>query len=1136
MSPISLSRRRQVPLVLASEAAECGLACITMIARYHGHDVDLNGLRQRFALSLSGMSLRSLMTLADQLGLSSRPLRVELSALSKLRLPAILHWDLNHFVVLRSINSRAAVIHDPAIGIRTLPLAEVSKHFTGVALELSRAASFHKLEAKAPIRLSSLWSRISGLSGAMIQVIVLSAALQIAAFAAPFQIQLVVDEAVQHADRDLLLVLALGFGALAIVQASIEALRGWALKVFGFLLSFEIVGNLVRHLMRLPADFFEKRHVGDIFSRIGAVQPIQEAITRGLVAAIIDGVMAFIAAGILFFYSTLLGAIVVFAVLIHLALVFALFPGMRHRMEEEIIARSKEQSHLMETVRAATTIKLMGREAERESSWRNLYADVTNAGISVGKYQITTTFIQTLLTSLVTVLIIYLAARLIIAGEGFSVGMLFAFLSFRQTFNDRAVGFINQLVQFRLLRLHLDRLADIVTAVPDPDGAGVHGLDVNGEIRVRNLSFRYGAADQLILENVDFAVKPGEFIAITGPSGEGKTTLLKLLLGLHQPTAGTIEVDGHRADPEVWRAWRRRVGVVAQDDRLLSGTIADNIAFFDPDLDMARVQAAAKAAQVHDDIMRAPMQYLGLVGDMGSTLSGGQRQRVLLARALYTQPNILFLDEGTANLDSDTEEAIVRLVESMPITRIIVAHRPALIRRAQRVFRVKDRRIEEVSRADVVIADEEVRPAAVEQRVASVITAAVRPPERVTEAEPAAPRPRAPMPLEPAAADPVARFSTPTPQSHEAPVAARARRGTGRGWAVAAMVILAVGTTLYIGRDLAPAQALLGQVAKAVQTLQTRPEPSPEPAPSSPVETARESVPAVKTAREPVPAPVAADEPTSPPVAPAAPEPPSAPAPARVAPQQVAMVALPRVAKGAAAASALPSFRDCAKCPELIALQGGSFDMGSNDDPSQQPVHRVTVAPFALGRFAVTNGEWRQCVEALACTYQPTGDDDLPVHNISWKDARQYVGWLSRISQRAYRLPTEAEWEYAARGQTTTRYWWGDESMAAMANCRGCGEPYDGRAPTAVGSFASNPFGLYDMAGGVWQWVSDCWHADYHGAPADGSSWETPECTERAQRGGSWMNDARYVRTTSRNRYDADVRYPANGLRVARSQ
>ncbi len=590
------------------------------------------------------------------------------------------------------------MIHDPAIGVRTLPLAEVSKHFTGVVLELTPAASFRPVHARAPIRLSSLWSQMTGMGSALAQVIALSVALQIAAFAAPFQIQLVVDEAVFHADQDLLIVLALAFGALVVVQASIEALRGWALRVFGHLLSFQIVGNLVRHMMRLPADFFEKRHVGDILSRIGAVQPIQDAITRGVVAAIIDGVMAFIAAAILFFYSVTLAAIVVFAVLLHLGLVFALYPGMRHRMEEEILARAKEQSHLMESVRAATIIKLMGREAERESAWRNLYAEVTNAGISVGKYQIGFGFIQTLLSGLVNVIIIYLGARLILTGQGFSVGMLFAFLSFRQTFNERAVGFINQLVQFRLLGLHLDRLADIVTAVPETETATAQRLDVKGALKVRELSFRYGVADQFVLQDVNFEVMPGEFVAITGPSGGGKTTFLKLLLGLHRPTSGTIDLDGNRADPELWRAWRAHVGVVSQDDRLLSGTIADNIAFFDPDLDMAKVQAAAAAAQVHDEIMRAPMQYLGLVGDMGSTLSGGQRQRVLLARALYGQPRVLLLDEGTANLDEETEAAIADLIEKMPITRIVVAHRPALIRRAKRVFLVKERHITEVPR------------------------------------------------------------------------------------------------------------------------------------------------------------------------------------------------------------------------------------------------------------------------------------------------------------------------------------------------------------------------------------------------------------------------------------------------------
>lgn len=689
-SELNFSRRRRLPVIQGAEAAECGLACMAMVARYHGHDVDLNGLRQRFTLSMSGATLRSIMGFADSLGFAPRALKVELSALEKVRLPAILHWDLNHFVVLKSVSNGKAVIHDPALGARTYTLADLSNHFTGVALELTPSDTFEKVTARAPIKLTSLWSRMVGFWPAFFQILGLSLALQVAVFAMPFQMQLVVDEAIFRADRDLLTVLAIGFGALVVVQASIEALRAWALQVFGQMLSFQMVGNLVRHLMRLPTDWFEKRHVGDIISRIGSAGAIQDVLTRGVIAAIIDGLMAIVAIIILLLYSPILTAVVVGAVAINLALAFALFPALRARTEEQIIETAREQSHIMETVRAATTIKVMGREAERESSWRNLYANAVNAAVSVGKFQISLGFTQALVTGLQTVIVIYLGARTILAGDGFSVGMLFAFLSFRQTFTDRANALINQAIQFKFLGLHLDRLADIVTAEVETSAAAAPPrLEVRGAMTLRDIDFRYGVADRAILEGLNLEVRPGEFLAITGSSGGGKTTLLKLMLGLRAPTAGAVTLDGQTATPDLWRAWREQVGVVAQDDRLLSGTIADNIAFFDPDLDMVRVQQAAMAAQVHADIARMPMQYLSLVGDMGSTLSGGQKQRVLLARALYRQPRILILDEGTANLDVQTEEVIADLIAQLPITRIVVAHRPALLRRADRVLVVE---------------------------------------------------------------------------------------------------------------------------------------------------------------------------------------------------------------------------------------------------------------------------------------------------------------------------------------------------------------------------------------------------------------------------------------------------------------
>lgn len=220
--------------------------------------------------------------------------------------------------------------------------------------------------------------------------------------------------------------------------------------------------------------------------------------------------------------------------------------------------------------------------------------------------------------------------------------------------------------------------------------------------------------------------------------------------------------------------------------------------------------------------------------------------------------------------------------------------------------------------------------------------------------------------------------------------------------------------------------------------------------------------------------------------------------------------------------------------PEMIAIRGGSFAMGSNDDPTERPVHQVTIKPFSIGKYPVTVQEWNECAAAKACSFTATGKDDAPVSNVSWTDAQQYVAYLSQAAKKPYRLPSEAEWEYAARGGTQSKYWWGDKLQPGMAACKDCGD-LAAEQPAKVGSFKPNPFGLYDMGGGVDQWVEDCWHRTYQGAPGDGSAWTGGDCFSHVLRSGSWKNDARYVRPANRDSYDTNVRYPTHGFRVALS-
>jgi ATP-binding cassette subfamily B protein RaxB len=676
---------KRLPVFLQTEAAECGLASIGMVACFHGHRVDLAALRRRFTVSLKGSTLAFLMQVAGRLQLAPRPLRLELGELAQLRAPCILHWDLNHFVVLKSTDARGAVIHDPAFGVRRLTLAQVSKHFTGIALELTPTAQFKPVDDRRKVRLRDLMGSVTGLRRSLAQVFVLALALQAIAVVAPFYMQWAVDGAVVSADRDLLTVLGLGFLLLALMQVVLSAVRSWIVLYLSTTLNLQWLANVFSHLLRLPVSYFEKRHLGDVVSRFGAVTTIQRTLTSGFVEALIDGVMASVTLAMMLVYSAALTAVATTAVALYALLRWAFYDPLKRATEEHIVHTAKQQSHFLETVRGVQSIKLFGRQEERRSRWLNLVVDAVNQDLVTQKLGLGFRSANGLVFGVERIAIVWLGALLVLDGA-FSIGMLFAFMSYKDQFSARVAGLIDKAIDLRMLTLQGERLADIVLTPPEQESA--HGAPeaIDASIEAREISFRYSDMEPFVLLNCSFRVEPGESVAIVGVSGGGKTTLVKLMLGLLTPTDGKIFAGGLDIQKLGIDRYRKLVGTVMQDDQLFAGSIADNICFFDPSPDQEAIEHFARLAAVHDDIAAMPMAYNTLIGDMGAALSGGQKQRILLARALYKRPRILFLDEATSALDVQKERAVNDAIRSLKLTRVIIAHRPETIASAERVI------------------------------------------------------------------------------------------------------------------------------------------------------------------------------------------------------------------------------------------------------------------------------------------------------------------------------------------------------------------------------------------------------------------------------------------------------------------
>jgi ATP-binding cassette, subfamily B, bacterial CvaB/MchF/RaxB len=686
--------RRRISLVRQTEVAECGLACIAMIAGYYGARYDTASMRRSFEPSLRGATLKSLIAVADRVGLAARAVRCEPEALADLTLPCVLHWKMTHYVVLERVEKRGYFIHDPEGESRWFSDTDVSRSFTGIALELTPTNDFEQGDRRKLLKLHQLWGRMTGLKRSLIQIFVLSFIVQIFLLITPLFLQFSVDSLLPSGDLWMLAALTVAFSILAIINGSASFLKDVVALRASSTIGFGISSNVARRMTRLPVDWFTKRHVGDVTARFLSVNPIKDGITNVTVTLFFDIIILIAVAVIMFTYSGYLATIAIAAVLLYSIVKWATYAELKSNEEEVIDTKAKEQTVLIETLRGIATLRLYSSETGRHHQWRQRLAEATNSTFRLARLRSLQKAISAGISGVENVLTIYLGVRAVLS-ETMSVGMLFAFLSYKAIFVAKSVSVVDQVNSLSMFSLHLERLSDIALADEDPCFVAqpTASSDLRGSIELRGVSFRYSENDPLVLDNVSMKIEPGEHVAITGPSGCGKSTLVKILLGLAFPTSGDVIVDGLPLVRFGILNYRRQIGAVLQDDTLFAGSIAGNIALFDEVYELDRIASAASGAAIAEDIEAMPMRYDTLVGDMGSALSGGQRQRILLARALYRDPKVLIIDEGTSHLDSARERIVNRYISDQGITRIIVAHRKETIEAADRVVIMQNGRI-----------------------------------------------------------------------------------------------------------------------------------------------------------------------------------------------------------------------------------------------------------------------------------------------------------------------------------------------------------------------------------------------------------------------------------------------------------
>ncbi|MCS3809274.1 peptidase domain-containing ABC transporter [Xanthomonas sp. 4461] len=687
-----MSRKCKTPMIYQAESSECALACLAMVAGYHGLDISLLDLRKRFPISQKGATLRDIVELGEKISLSTRSVRCEMSGLFRLKLPALLHWDFEHFVVLVEARRDKFIVHDPASGVLQMSNDEVSNHFTGIALQLTPSADFRVGREGERFTLLAFLSGRRGIAGYVAQVLWLTLFLETFALLSPFLLKTVIDTGLKYRDLDFIASITIGFAGVALLHGGITLARDYVMLHFSSSFNKQFMSHLIRHMLQLPLSFYSKRSAGDLVDRYQSTNAIRQVLIGALPRVMLDGVIAVVALAIISALSAKLALIAMMTFVVYLLMRMTFFGRTRLLTEKAVRARSEENSHVIETIRGMQPIKIFAKEHERLSAWINQYSRLVEADMRSGLVSSTQSATKVMLLGLDLSASVYLGAIQVGAGQ-ISLGLLFAIFVYKSHFSVKSMAFAEQVMELRLVGLHMDRLSEIALAPIERDSSQKGGLPASFShdlhVEMIDVTARFSASEGDVLSDVSLDFWQGEFVAITGPSGSGKTTLFKVLLGLIELTRGQIRINGEDIHSYDLQQYRRMFGVVMQDDTLLSGSIIDNIAFFESSPDEERARACAHTALILDEIDAMPMKFNSRIGDLGSALSGGQKQRILLARALYHAPRILLLDEGTANLDENLEHKLLDNLSALGITCLSIAHRPETIRRASRVYHVE---------------------------------------------------------------------------------------------------------------------------------------------------------------------------------------------------------------------------------------------------------------------------------------------------------------------------------------------------------------------------------------------------------------------------------------------------------------